>query len=211
MKTHDAYTLTQAGEPLLGGAQGADGAVVIVRDPRDVAPSLANHNGSTIDRAVAFMADAQACFSGKIDRQSNQLRQKLPGWSGHVGSWLDQSDIPVHLVRYEDMIADTAGALRGALKFSGRPASHEQISRAVRLADFAKLRQQELEKGFREGPRPWRRGNFFRRGEAGAWRDELTVEQVARIEAAHAPMMQRLGYELSCRHVSTPAGEGELA
>ena len=40
-------------------------------------------------------------------------------------------------------------------------------------------------------------GLFFRRGEAGGWRDELNAEQVARIEAAHAPMMRRLGYELA--------------
>ena len=44
VKAHDAYTLTPKGEPLLGGRRGADGAIVIVRDPRDVAPSLANHN-----------------------------------------------------------------------------------------------------------------------------------------------------------------------
>ena len=44
VKVHDAYTLTPKGEPLLAGRRGADGAIVIVRDPRDVAPSLANHN-----------------------------------------------------------------------------------------------------------------------------------------------------------------------
>ena len=44
VKVHDAYTLTPNGEPLLAGRRGADGAIVIVRDPRDVAPSLANHN-----------------------------------------------------------------------------------------------------------------------------------------------------------------------
>ena len=65
------------------------------------------------------------------------------------------------------------------------------------FADFGQLRGQEQEKGFREAPRPYAGGNFFRRGEAGAWRDELSAEQIARIEAAHAPMMRRLGYELS--------------
>jgi len=29
---------------------------------------------------------------------------------------------------------------------------------------------------------------------AGGWRDELTPDQVARIEADRAPMMRRLGY-----------------
>ena len=57
VKAHDAYTLTPTGEPLLAGARGADAAIVIVRDPRDVAPSLANHNGTGIDEAIAFMND----------------------------------------------------------------------------------------------------------------------------------------------------------
>jgi hypothetical protein len=45
--------------------------------------------------------------------------------------------------------------------------------------------------------RPHPGGTFFRRGEAGGWRDELSAEQVARIEAAHAPMMRRLGHALA--------------
>ena len=173
VKAHDAYTLTPKGEPLLAGARGADGAIVIVRDPRDVAPSLANHNRSSIDDAIAFMNDKNAGFCAGTKRQHNQLRQQLPGWSGHIASWLDQPDIPVHLIRYEDMKADTAGTLRRALAFAGRAATDEEIRRAVTFADFAQLQQQEQDKGFREAPRPQAGGNFFRRGEAGAWRDEL--------------------------------------
>jgi hypothetical protein len=196
VKAHDAYTLTPNREPLLAGARGADGAIVIVRDPRDVAPSLANHLHTTIDDAIVFMNDPHAGFCAKTTMQQTQLRQTLLRWSGHVASWLDQSDIPVHLVRYEDMQANTSGALRRALAFAGRPATDEQIRRAVAFADFAELRRQEQERGFREAPRLLPEGGFFRRGEAGAWRDELTAEQVQRIEAAHAPMMQRLGYQL---------------
>ena len=143
------------------------------------------------------MNDAQAAFCAETERQHNQLRQQLLGWSGHVASWLDQADIPVLLVRYEDMQADAAGELRRVLDFAGRAAGEDEIARAVAFANFAQLRQQEQEKGFREAPRPHAGGSFFRRGEAGAWREELNAEQVARIEAAHAPMMRRLGYELS--------------
>lgn len=198
VKVHDAYTLTPKGEPLLAGARGADSAIVIVRDPRDVAPSLANHNRSSIDEAITFMNDSNAGFCARPTRQHNQLRQKLPGWSGHIATWLEQSDIPVHLMRYEDMKADTVGELSRALAFAGRAATEAEIRRAVTFADFAQLRQQELERGFREAPRPQAGGNFFRRGEAGGWRDELNPEQVARIELEHAAMMRRLGYALSC-------------
>jgi hypothetical protein len=206
VKVHDAYTLTPKGEPLLAGRRGADGAIVIVRDPRDVAPSLASHNHSSIDAAVAFMNNKDAAFCAATNRQQNQLRQKLPGWSGHLSSWLDQSDIPVHLVRYEDMTADAVGTLKRALAFAGSEASDEKIARAATFADFAELRRQEQDKGFREAPRPPAGSNVFRRGEAGSWRHELTADQVARIEADHAPMMLRLGYELSLAPSRARAG-----
>ena len=102
VKVHDAYTLTAESEPLLAGRRGADGAIVIVRDPRDVAASLANHHGTSIDDAITFMNNPQAAYAAKPGRLHEQLRQKLPTWSGHIASWLDQSDIPVYLIRYED-------------------------------------------------------------------------------------------------------------
>ena len=188
VKVHDAYTLTPTGEPLLAGARGADGAIVIVRDPRDVAPSLANHSGMSLDEAIRFMNDREAAFSTKTNRQHSQLRQKLPGWSGHIASWLDQTDIPVHAGPLRGHAGGHARrvAPRAGLCRRGRRA-RRRSQRAVAFADFAQLRQQEQDKGFREAPRPHARGNFFRRGEAGGWREELTPEQVARIEAEHAP------------------------
>jgi aryl sulfotransferase len=196
VKVHDAYTLNSAGEPLLGGAQGADGAIVIVRDPRDVAPSLAHHFDYNVHDAVTFMNDDDAALFKKPNRQGAQVRQKLRGWSQHVASWRDQKDIPIHLIRYEDLRKDPTRTLRRALAFAGISATDEDISRAVTLSDFTELQQQEQRSGFVEA---WRckRGKFFRRGEVGSWRDELTCEQVARIELHHGQMMRRLGYDLS--------------
>ena len=198
VKVHDAYTQTAQGEPLLAGLHFAKGAIVIVRDPRDVAPSLANHNRSSIDTAIRFMNDADAAFCSRTDRLPYQLRQRLPGWSGHVASWLEQRDIPVHLVRYEDLKRDTAGTLLAAMQFAGYAVTEADAVRAVSLASFGKLQAQERETGFSEWKDRGANGRwFFRRGETGAWRDELTAEQVSRIEAAHGAMMTRLGYELS--------------
>ena len=144
-------------------------------------------------------------FCDSLDRQAIQLRQQLPGWSGYQASWLNQTDIPVHVVRYEDMHADTEGVFRRALAFAGRNASDEQIARAARFARFDELKQQEEARGFREAP-PRAKAGFFRRGEVGAWREELTVEQIDLIERAHAPTMQLFGYRLSSEMV-----EGEAA
>jgi hypothetical protein len=205
VKCHDAYTRTAEGTPVLGGRKGADAAILIVRDPRDVAPSLANHIKSSVDKAIALMNDPEAGLCDRRDRQALQMRQQLLGWSAYQESWLAQSDLPVHLLRYEDMLADTESTFTRALAFAGHDASAAQIARAVRFARFEELKKQEAEKGFREAPRTDAAG-FFRRGITGAWRDELTAEQVARIEDAHAPMMRRLGYRLS-----SELTEGEAA
>lgn len=196
IKTHDAWTRTDAGEPLLGGAAAAQLAVLIVRDPRDLAASLANHNSQSLDEAIAAMARTDSAVAGADDRQSLQLRQQLGGWSGFCGSWLDQRDVPVILLRYEDMLADTLGELRrvlGALDMVVDPAL---LERAVELSDFAGLQAQEEQSGFREAPVRLGEGRFFRSGRAGGWRKELTPAQAARIEADHGAMMRRCGYRL---------------
>jgi hypothetical protein len=191
MKVHDAYTLNAEGEPVLG-RRVALAAVYLVRDPRDVAVSLAHHTNTTVDAAIELMnaPDSALCRGRKGPAQ--QLRQKLLGWSGHVASWLDQTDTPVHLMRYEDMRAEPAGAFGATLRFAQRPATDEEIARAIRHSDFDELQRQEGEKGFVE--RVSVTAPFFRAGKVGGWRDALTTRQARRLEAAHAHMMQRLGY-----------------
>ena len=197
IKVHDAYTLNSVGEPLLGGAQGACGAILIVRDPRDVAASLAHYMNWSIDKAISFLNEQGAAFCKKTNRQALQLRQNLGDWSEHAASWLEQTDIPVHVLRYEDLIGNTAGELRRVMEFSSLPTTKKAIDRAVEFSDFAQLQQQERKNGFVEAPvRNWTK-EFFRRGKAGSWHDELSCERVARIESRHGRMMQRLGYELS--------------
>lgn len=194
VKTHDGWTLNGSGEPVLGGADAAAGAILIVRDPRDIVASLAHHGGASLDRTIDLMTDPGASFAGRRDSQPTQLRQLLTDWSGFQAGWLDQREIPVHLIRYEDLQADAAGELARALAFTGVRVTPDQLHRAARFADFDGLRKQEAAAGFGEAPRPHHATRFFRRGVTGGWCDELSPHQAARVEAAHAAMMTRLGY-----------------
>jgi plasmid stabilization system protein ParE len=199
VKVHDAYTRDAAGRPLLAGRNGADAAILIVRDPRDVAPSLADFLGGTVNSAIAFMASAEASLSADRRQANSQLRQRLLSWSGHAASWLEQDDIPVRVVRYEDLHDDAERTLRDALDFVGSKVDAARISRAVTLASFAEMRRQEDAHGFRENPGGAGRRAFFRRGVAGAWRNDLTPAQIDRIHRAHGAMMARLGYAPTTR------------
>ncbi len=197
VKTHDAYTWNDGGEPVMAGARGAAGAILLVRDPRDVACSFAHHMASSIDTSIRRMGDPDFCLAASPDRQDRQLRQRLLSWSGFAQSWMDQNDIPVHVIRYEDMLVDTAAILSAALRFVGIEPDPAAVERAVSFAAIDELKRQEAENGFHEAPREV--DIFFRRGAAGSWREELTQEQVARIERDHATMMGRLGYSRSTR------------
>jgi len=197
VKVHDAYVLNSAGQPLLAGSQAASGAIVIVRDPRDIAVSFASYANASIDESIARINDEGAALAEKEDRQHPHVRTRLRDWSGHVSSWLDQSDIPVHLIRYEDLQKNTFAALDGAVSFAGLKLTKKEIEQAIQFSDFTLLQQQEQQNGFIEAPP---RAKFFRRGKVGNWRDELGREQVARIESRHHRMMRRLGYELSFAH-----------
>jgi aryl sulfotransferase len=202
VKTHDAYTRLRDGTPLLGGRRSADGAVLIVRDPRDVAPSFAHHNGVDLDEAIARMADPACAVCAQPDRAPKQLRQQLLSWSAFIESWLAQDDLPTIVVRYEDMRSDPVATLARVMDFADDPQPAAALAHAARLTEFTELKRLEVETGFREAS-PRAKGGFFRRGQAGAWKDELTPDQVARIEAAQGAMMRRLGYE--------PVGSAEFA
>jgi hypothetical protein len=190
-KIHDAYQIGADGVPLTS-IEGTLGALYIVRNPLDVAPSFANHNRSSIDTAIELMGDSQGALSGSRRRLHRQLRQVLRSWSGHVESWVDAPGLNCHVLRYEDMHATPQQSFGAAAKFLGLPHDVERVQRAVAFSAFEELSRQEAEKGFRE--RPPRTERFFLQGKSGGWREKLTSEQVKRIVTDHGPMMQRFGY-----------------
>lgn len=192
VKTHDGYTRLPDGSPLMGGQAAAAGAILIVRDPRGVAASFAGHLALGIDAAIGVMADPDYCFCDQRWGQPRQLRQRLLGWSGFAASWLDQRDIPVHLVRYEDLHRAPRATLRAALDFAGWSIDDMAIARAVRFAAIDALQAQERAEPFLE--RPCADRPFFRSGRVDGWKHELNPDQIARIEDAHGGMMRRLGY-----------------
>lgn len=206
-KVHDAYLRTPAGGPLLGCGT-ADAAILIVRDPRDVAVSLAAHFGWSVDRAIAFMSADDAAIQGAAHDRHRQFRQRLLSWSGHAASWLDQDDLPIHVVRYESLQADTAGAFREALAFADRALGRAEAERAAARASFANLQAQERERGFSEGTQ---HGAFFRQGRSGGWRESLTPAQAGRIEEDHRGLMGRLGYAALQSQPPVASGPGLVA
>ena len=192
LKVHDAYGLTARGRPLFPRPP-TRGAIYLIRNPLDVAVSYAHHLATPIDAVIERMRDVGDTVHASDDRGHLHARQRISTWSEHVRSWTSAPPFPVHVMRYEDMLREPLAAFTAAARFAGLPADPERVRRALEFSALGELRRQESERGFREKHPDTAR--FFREGRVGAWKETLTLEQVAAIIRDHGDVMRRFGYE----------------
>jgi aryl sulfotransferase len=190
-KVHDALFSGPDGRPIVDpGITRA--AIYLVRDPRDVAVSLAAFYGRPAAWAVDWMANPDAALADTDGDVGADLRQRLGTWSAHVDGWTGQHLFPVEVFQYEDLHADPIGQFGRLAAVVGLTTDRAHLAAAVSAARFERLRDQEIRHGFRERPATDR--PFFRRGVVGAWRYELPADLVGRIEVDHATTMDAWGY-----------------
>ena len=102
--------------------------------PLDVVVSYAHHRQKSIDATMQWMNEPAAA-EGKVARGIHtQLPQLLTTWSGHVTSWLDQEELPVHVARYEDLLADPMAGF-GANRALRRPRPGRDAPGRARAAE----------------------------------------------------------------------------
>jgi len=187
LKSHNANV--RAGSVDLIPQEMSGPSVYVVRDPRDVLVSYADHMGHTLEQAAESMNNMGSC----LDQGNLGIYHHLTTWSQHVRSWAEQESIPVKVLRYEDLLEDPRGEFQQVLEHLGLSVDEERLDLAVELASFDHLRRQEQENGFREASP--KAGDFFKRGTAGGWQEVVPREIVEKLEADHREVMQMLGYE----------------
>lgn len=191
LKIHDAFRRISSGEWLCP-PEVSRWAVYLVRHPADVAISFGYHFGMATPDVVEFMSRSDAT----IGRKSRlQFAQVLQSWSQHVESWRGQTDIPVVLMRYEDLLLDPVGGFATLVAAIGLPVDHDRIRAAVEATRFDRLQAFEAATGFKERA-PRATAPFFRSGRAGQWREQLSAPLRARLAASHSETMADLGYDV---------------
>ena len=187
IKIHDAFTCSKVDALPLVPEKPTQMAIYILRNPLDVALSLANHIGKSAEKAIEkYIINP----SGGLD--NDQFHQPLRTWSMHVESWLDKPSFPVHFMRYEDMKERPFETFKAAIQAIGLEVSEAQIQFAIEETKFEKLQKKEQEKGFKENQNPT--SNFFFKGQIGRWKEELSKGQIEKIRAINEPMMRHFGY-----------------
>jgi len=167
--------------------------IYIARDPRDVVVSQ-----YYFQRKRKLVADGfpLADFVGKFIAGETCY---YGSWGEHVGSWLAtrHGQPGFLLLRYEDMVADTARELTKVASFLGVSATPGVINQAVQRSSADTMRQLEKSQAqlFTSTKDTRQDIPFVRAAKAGGWRSALPEESVARIDEAWGHLIRWLGYE----------------
>ena len=188
IKVHDAYTFNDEGNPIFP-LSATKGVLYLVRNPLDVAVSFFHHSGKKVQEIR--VNDENYVLARLGSALPDQLPQPLLSWSSHVKSWLN-SGLPIHVARYEDMVAAPYETFYQMLDSLGFEMDQARLEKALRFSHIDELKKQESEKGFAE--RPHKSKAFFRKGEIGSYREELTQEQIDVIVEYNREVMQQFDY-----------------
>lgn len=170
-------------------------AIYLLRNPLDVLLSGLNFAElTTPDKAMDESSYARSFIEQGGDK--SWINVGYGSWEGHARSWLDQTDFPVLLVRYEDLKADPPAQFRRILQFLEIPIDEDRLAAAISNCSFQRLRNLEIASRATTKVESLRRPDrfFFHKGQTGQSLAHLGPEIQAQFAARFGPVMTRLGY-----------------
>ncbi len=193
VKTHEANVPVNGRECIIP-EEVTKLSIYIVRNPLDIVASLSNHYLVDINKAISIMGDSTYTFFRHAKGITSNIPEFIGDWSMHVKSWLNSKELPLLVVRYEDLLNNSIQTLRKITDALDYSVSDAVLARAVDNHSFQKLKGQESTHGFRE--RVAGTESFFRKGKSGSWKEELTQGQIRQVIQDHKEVMDNLGYNI---------------
>lgn len=161
------------------------GCIYIVRDPRNVITSLKNHYELNYDEALNFMMSERKYLYDYHKSNDYSDFQFISSWEKNYQSWKIQNEIPVKIIRYEDLIEKTFVTFQEVVKFINSITKKDnfinktKIKNAIKSTEFNKLKKIENTEGFDESVLSRNKKdkiNFFHLGPANDWNNLLPEE-----------------------------------
>ena len=201
-KTHNA--LIKLDNNIFTNEENTLGTIHIVRDPRNVITSVNNHfHHNSLEESKEFIFDERkGIFNKSKIEQDNifTLPQVIGSWRTHYNSWklIKKNYL---LVKYEDLIEKPelefkriASYLEPLVKLKF---TDENVSRAVELSSFDRLKKIEENEGFVESVKNIETGKketFFNLGPNNDWKKNLDKNVTKEINEKFEIEMRELGY-----------------
>ena len=166
------------------------GFFYLIRDPREIAVSYANHQNINIDEAIDIMVNHKAISFGLDSIPMHQSR-----WDQNILSW-SKIKAPNLFIKYEDMLENYEDVIYKVLNFFEKNFNfnfqdkNNIVSLILTNTNFNKLKEIENKKKFKEQLS----NNFFRSGKKDSWKVALSNTQIRRIEKEFNKTMKFYGY-----------------
>ncbi len=190
-------------------ARPRDVIITVVRDPRDVLISSRHHfqyrafesyHRQLREKKRNWQKAVFEFFFKRRPRYPEEMAELMLRGGEEVHPWLtipwkqyinESLESGVCVVRYEDLLADSPGECRRILQAVGVERTEKKIADVSERQSFSQRRKQFEARGQKRHVR------FLREGRAGQWREELSPDLLARLDAEWGSILQRLGYTLS--------------
>jgi len=176
------------------------GTIYIVRDPRDVIISFAQHHSLSIEEAKIAMFAPNAYTAPERGKNPDLALRTLTGsWSDHYNSWT-KNNKNLLFIKYENLIKNKKSELLRIIKFINNfikiPISETKINNCINSTTFKSMKKYE-EKGIFEETsfdKNDKKIKFFNYGKEGNWKNVLSKELVLNIEKKFQKEMKELEY-----------------
>jgi len=181
------------------------GVIYIVRDPRNVVTSLANHNSISIEESTNYLIN-KWFFGGNLNNFNDAMRIRLytGTWATNYKSWKSfKSQGRYLLIKYEDLIINKEEVLLKMLRFIYKlnkknfEVNKVKLKNVIDTTSFERMRLLEKVDGFHESKTDERTGEkipFFNLGEKNDWKKMISPKIKDKIENVFKDEMKELGY-----------------
>ena len=179
------------------------GCIYIVRDPRNVITSLKNHYELDYQDALTWMLNPKKYIYDYEKSQEYSDFQFISSWENNYKAWKSQSDFPIKIIKYEDLLDKTYSIFIEIIEFINQVTKNNEkinklkIKNAVNSTSFHKLKLNEKKFGFSESIKS-RKDNkqipFFFLGPENNWEKILDEELKKKLNDVFEKNLKELSY-----------------
>ena len=181
------------------------GVIYIVRDPRNVVTSFANHSSMSVDESTNWIIN-EWVLGGNLNSFNYAEKTTLYSgtWATNYKSWKSfKSQGKYLLIKYEDLINKKEEILLKMLKFIYKlnkkifEVDRVKFKNVIDSTSFERMKALEREVGFTESKINKKTGEkitFFNLGKKNDWKKIITPTIKKKIENAFKEEMEDLGY-----------------
>ena len=182
------------------------GAIYIVRDPRSVAKSYANHNQMSLERASDRMLEDKATLGGLKNpiNEADKILTHMGSWSSNYKSWKVFKKYNRYLlIKYEDMIKNKEKTFITIIKFIHKLANlkfaidDDKLKNILQTTSFEYMQKAEKNFGFEESVKTKKdseKNIFFKYGPKINTPETLPAAIKKKLEVSLKKEMEELGY-----------------